>query len=176
MRTHILFFILIIELSIIGSLSVEAFGAHGDNPNHHYHPTLELYDHFELTLITVWVQAQDLSDTNPCNINQRLNSLGVCTDWRLHYDIFPLRLMQITPCPDMQGCVIQNQYDFGIYITNGRQGKLPMYGGCSVLKHEIAHLEYHIIFGGHSDEVEEHMWIQKTYPNSECSVKRHSIF
>ncbi len=155
-----------------------AFGAHGDNPNHHYHPSLEFYDHFEITLITMWIQAQDLSDTNPCTINQRLNSLGECTDWKLHYDIFPVRLMQKTPCPpDTNGCVIQNQFNFGVYILNGQQGQLPMYGGCSVLWHERSHLEYHIIFGYAStivhSELAEHMWIQKTYPNKECSVARH---
>ncbi len=182
MNTYILYLCLILTWVIILIFALIfvadlAFSIHPqDNPNYHFHPSPDYYDRWELHIINLWIQTEPLNIPlqSDCIQGMRLNNLGECTDAKLHYDIFSIRLMQVLPDRCVENRTVSNACtvdDYGIYILNGKQGNLPMYGGCSVLWHERSHLEFHIIFGYH-EEVEEHMWIQKTYPNNKCAVNQ----
>ncbi len=172
MRTTILFFILIIELSIIGTLSTEAFGDHmRQHEEYVIHPTYPNgfpYTRHELVLAEVWVRPIHIYDlgNEPCAEYYKLTTKGNCKREFVSWQIYPLWLLsEMPPRCNMNalGCVL----DTGIYIINGKQGLKPASGGCSILYHEILHIKW---FEVYPDPEEAHDFFVIKYPNERCAV------
>ena len=161
MRTLILFFILIIELSIIGHLSTEAFpsesiitepyqpsGFHEyrDWAQSIYQPTIQK----EIAIFAAYVQI--------------LNDFDVIDGMKIyHYHIIEIHLVQESEifehCKVKRAVACLNNWQ--IFIINGVQGLRPIdsIGGCSILFHELQHAT-----GLLDDQIAER------YPNERCAV------
>ena len=99
------------------------------------HKGVEYYGEFNaITIMPIYIQ----SEPDPKCYKAALNSLGECTDITLHWDEYPLRLMQYLPIPcayqSTFGCYVEGE---GIYLLNNRQDDIVEGYNCTALEYLI---------------------------------------
>jgi len=128
-------------------------GGHGNQVSAAY----PLYYEGEIHIIVAWVVIDEPVEGYPSEL---------VFD---HYHIIPIHLVskdKLFEVCERPGKVLPHGTvacfnNWYIYIINGYQGAIPTNGGCSILYHELLHVE------GLLD-----LDIEYQYPNNRCSVRR----